>query len=119
MFTPLPGVMAAHCDMGDMGEIDISSSSAVMPSSVIMAHDMSAMLYTDSMSSDMKGHSCCDDPSTKCSGSCDLGVNVSLILQETPYLAVYKDSFKSVSLSSKILFRELTPPSRPPANLHS
>lgn len=119
MFTPLPGVMAAHCDMGDMGEIDISSSSAVMPSSVILAHDMSAMLYTDSMSSDMKGHSCCDYPSAKCSGSCDLGVNVSLILQETPYAAVYKDSFKSVSLSSKILFRELTPPSRPPANLHS
>ncbi len=119
MFTPLPGVMAAHCDMGDMGEIDISSSSTVMPSSVILTHDMSAMQYTDSMSSDMKGHSCCDDPSTKCSGSCDLGVNVSLILQQTPYTPSYKDSYKPVSLSSKTLFRELIPPFRPPANFHS
>ena len=119
MFAPLPGVMAAHCDMGDMGEIDVSSSSAVMPSSVILAHDMSAMLFTDSMSSDNNGHGCCDDLSTNCSIACDLGVNVSLILQETPYTPAYKDSYKSVSLSSKTLFRELTPPFRPPANLHS
>ena len=123
MFAPLSGVVAAHCDMADMGEMDVSSSSAVMPSSVIlaydMAHDMSAMLSTDTAPSKMNGHSCCDDLSINCSGACDLGVNISLILQETSYAAVYKNSSKSVSLSSKTLFRELTPPSRPPANLHS
>ena len=116
MFAPLPGVMAAHCDMG---EIDASSSSAVMPSSVKLAHDMSAMLFTASMSSDNNGHGCCDDPSTNCSIACDLGVNVSLIFHETPYTPAYKDSYKSVSLSSKTLFRELIPPFRPPANFHS
>ncbi len=109
MFTPLTGVVAGHCDMGD-----VMGNRAEMP-----AHDMSAMLSTDTMSSEMGGHGCCDDLSINCSDACDLGVNVSLVLQETSYAPVYKDSFKSVSLSSKILFRELTPPSRPPANLHS
>jgi len=93
------------------------------------AHDMSAMLSTDmlstdmlstdSMPSEMNEHGCCDDLSFNCSAACDLGVNVSLILQETSYSAVYKYSYKSAVISSKILFRELTPPSRPPANLHS
>jgi hypothetical protein len=119
MFTPLSGVVAAHCDMVDMAEMDASSGGAVMPGSVILAHDMSTMFSTDSMSSEMNGHSCCDDLSSNCSAACDLGINVSLVLQETSYAAVYKNSFKSVSVSSKILFRELTPPSRPPANLHS
>jgi hypothetical protein len=118
MFAPLSGVVAAHCDMGDMGEMDVSSSSAVMSYHMNMAHDMSAML-SDSMSSEMNEHSCCDDLSVNCSGSCDLGVNFSLILQETSYSPLYENSFKSVSFSSKTLFRELTPPSRPPANLLS
>ena len=116
MFAPLPVVMAAHCDMDDM---DAFSGSAVMPGSAIEAHDMSAMLLTDSMSSDLNGDGCCDDLSAKCSISCDLGINVSLILQETPYSPAYNVSFKSASLTLKTLFRELTPPSRPPANLHS
>ena len=119
MFTPLSGVIAAHCDMGDMAEMDVSPGSTVMPGSVILTHDMSAMFSTDSMSSEMNGHSCCDDLSTDCSVACDLGINVSLVLQQTSYAAVYINSFKSVSVSSKILFRELTPPSRPPANFHS
>ena len=116
MFTPFSGVVAAHCDMEEM---DASSSSTVMPGSVILAHDMSTMLSTDAMSSEMNAHGCCDDLSFNCSAGCDLGVNVSLVMQETSYAPVYKDSFKSVVISSKILFRELTPPSRPPANLHS
>ena len=116
MFTPLSGVVAAHCDMAEM---DVFSASAGTPVSEMLAHDMSAMLSTDTMSPEMNGHSCCDDLITNCSAACDQAVNVSLILQETSYAAVYKYSFKSVSVSSKILFRELTPPSRPPANLHS
>jgi hypothetical protein len=119
MFAPLSAVVAAPCGMGDMAEMTASSSSAVMPAPVVLAHDMSTMLPTDTMSSEVNGHGCCDDLSSNCSAACDLGVNASLILQETSYAAVYKDSFKLVSFSSKILFRELTPPSRPPANFHS
>ncbi len=119
MFAPLSGVVAAHCNMADMEEMDVSSASAVMLHSYDMAHDMSAMLSTDSMSSEVNEHGCCDDLSVNCSGACDLGVNISLVFQQTSFAAVYKNSFNSVSLSSKTLFRELTPPSRPPANLHS
>jgi len=119
MFAPLSGVVAAPCDMANMGEMDVSSSSAVMPYHMNVAHDMSAMLSTDSKPSEVNEHGCCDDLSINCSGACDLGVNISLVLQETSFSAVYKNSFRSVLLSSKTLFRELTPPSRPPANLHS
>ncbi len=123
MIAPLRGVVATQCNMGDMGEMDISSSSDVMPGSVILAydmeHDMSAMLSADSKTSEMNEHGCCDDASVNCSGACDLGVNISLVLQETSFAAVYQNSINSVLISSKTLFRELTPPSRPPANLHS
>ncbi|NOQ70185.1 MAG: hypothetical protein GQ573_08770 [Gammaproteobacteria bacterium] len=119
MIAPLRGVVATQCNMGDMGEMDISSASAVMLSSAILAHDMSAMLSTDSKISEMNEHGCCDDASVNCSGACDLGVNISLVLQETSFAAVYQNSINSVLISSKTLFRELTPPSRPPANLHS
>jgi hypothetical protein len=124
MFTPLSGVMAAQCDMADIAEMHVSTNSAVMPGSVMPAHDISDMLSTDmlsidSMHSAMNQHDCCDDLSFNCSAGCDLGVNITLILQQTSYSPVYKYSFKSALISSKILFRELTPPSRPPANLHS
>ncbi len=116
MIAPLRGAIAAHCDMAEM---DGSTANMEMPVFGEMAHDMSAMHSTGSMSSEMNQHSCCDDLSFNCSDACDLGVNVSLVLQEISYAPVYKASLKSVSLSSKILFRELTPPSRPPANFHS
>lgn len=110
MVAPLRGVIAAPCDMTEMN----ASSDAVM-----MGHDMSAMLSTDSMESETKGNSCCDDISINCSGDCDMGINVSLVLQGISYSPVYQNSFSLNSLSYKILFRELTPPSRPPASLHS
>ena len=121
MIAPLRGVIAVPCDMQEM---NASSRATVMPGtvmsdSVMPAHDMSAMLSTDSMSSGMIEHGCCDDSTVNCSADCDLGINFSLISQETSYSPVFNNSFKSVSFSSKILFRELTPPSRPPANLHS
>jgi hypothetical protein len=67
----------------------------------------------------MNGYNCCDDISINCSTACDLGVGVSLIMQGTSFTPIYKNSFKVISISSKILFRELTPPSRPPENVHS
>ena len=111
MFSPLRSVTAAPCDMADM---DDSSHSTVM-----MTHDMSTMLSADSMHPEVNGYNCCDDISINCTGGCDLVINASLLMQETLYAPVYTNSFKSLASSSKTLFRELTPPSRPPANLHS
>ena len=121
MIAPLRSIAAAPCDMT---EVNVSSGSAdvriEMSHAVTMVHDMTAMLASDSSQAGMtKGYNCCDDISINCSAACDLGISVSLILQETSYSPVYKNSFKVTSISSKVLFRELTPPSRPPENPHS
>jgi len=92
MFAPLRSIAAAPCDMADM---DDSSHSAVL-----MAHDMPTMLSADSMHSEVNDYNCCDDISINCSAACDLGISVSLILQETSYSPVYKNSFKVTSISS-------------------
>ena len=110
MAAPLRGIVAAPCDMAEMN---------ASPDVVMQGHDMSAMLSADSMESEMKGHGCCDDISINCSGDCDLGINISLIAQGASYSPVYKNSVAVNSFTYKTLFRELTPPSRPPANFHS
>lgn len=112
MLAPVRGVFAIPCDMGEM---EVSSGSSMTHES----HDMSAMLSADAMQMDMGKFNCCDDLSIDCSGGCDLGISVSLVLPEISYAPVYKNSFSLISSSYKTLFRELTPPSRPPANLHS
>ncbi len=111
MLAPLRSVMAAPCDMASM---DDSSNDAVM-----MAHDMSSMLSVDSKYSEVNDYNCCDDISFSCTGGCDLVINASLLMQETFYAPVYTNSFKSLASSSRTLFREITPPLRPPENLHS
>lgn len=113
MIAPLRGVVAAHCEMEAMN----TSSGAVMHGT--MAHGMSAMHPSGSMPADMSKHQCCDDTSINCSIVCDLGLSFTLVPQATTYSPAYKISFKPDALSSTILFRELTPPSRPPAILHS
>lgn len=110
MFAPLRGAMAAHCDMATM---DDSSRHAEM----MAGHDMSAMMTMDSGQMDMSASNCCDDISSKCASACDLGVNASLVLKEITYSPVFENSTNLVPVSSKTLFRELTPPSRPPAKI--
>ena len=107
MFAPLRGVVAVPCDFTIMG--DAAEHHSMMP-----AHDMSAMPPAD-----MNEHNCCEDVSLNCPGVCDLGLSFSLPTGAASYSPVYKFSFKPAAFSSEILFRELTPPSRPPAKLHS
>lgn len=121
MIAPLRGIAAAPCDMEGMNvSPENTDVIAGISGAVAMAHDMSAMLANDSSQTGMmNGYNCCDDISINCSAACDLGISVSLVFQETPYSPVYKNSSKVTSVSSEILFRELTPPSRPPENFHS
>lgn len=58
---------------------------------------------------------CCDDSQVGCSSNCDMGTSVSLILQESPYAAVFLAASESIAISSNIILRELTPPFRPPS----
>ena len=121
MIAPLRSIAAPPCDMAEMKiSPDSSAVSMGVSDTRVMVHDMSTMLVNDSSQAGMmNGYNCCDDISINCSAACDLGISVSLIFQETSYAPVYKNSFKLTSISSEVLFRELTPPSRPPENFHS
>ncbi len=117
MVAPVPGAVAmqqAHCDMDDMTMS--SSSDTLMPS-----HDMAAMLSPDAAQTDTMGqenHQCCCCDGADCAGNCDMGMTVPLLMQASSYQSVFKHGSDSISISENILVRALTPPSRPPANLH-
>jgi hypothetical protein len=116
MIAPLRSLAAVNCDMDAM---HVASSHAAMSGTVMQGHDMSAMHSVDTMHDARHKCCCCGDASAVCSGACALGINASLIQQTTLYSPVYTTCYKLDAFSSEILFRELTPPSRPPATLHS
>jgi hypothetical protein len=105
MFAPVRGAMAlqqVHCNMDDM---------------VMESHDMASMPSTDTKQQADRQCCCCDG--ADCASNCDMGMTVSLVIQQTPYIPVFKKVSESITISANILLRELTPPSRPPANLHN
>ena len=113
MFAPLRSVMAiqsTHCQMDDMPVMNsmVQGQSAQDQSSNHMNHDQSTAVDQQCC--------CCDDA---CAGSCDMGMSASLVMQSSSYGPVFRNVSESVSISTDILVRELTPPSRPPANLYN
>jgi hypothetical protein len=121
VFAPLRFVLAAPCHMEspDMHAMQASSGHAAMHHADKQGHHMSAMHAAGSMHQDMNKHCCCHDCKNNCSGNCDLGVSQLLPQHDSHYSPVYEGFIKPVTVISEILFRELTPPSRPPATLHS
>lgn len=119
MVAPMRSVMAMqqmHCDM------DTSSTSKVSVSENHAAHDMSSMSQlafnqqaTNQQPSEKNQHSCCSG-SDSCSTNCDMGMAVSLLIQATSYAPLFLNVAEAESVSSAPIVRELTPPSRPPAN---
>ena len=125
MLAPMRGVLAmqqAHCEMDNM---EVSSQQAVMAG----MHDMSTMSLADSKHHNSyspenkpiaNSHQCCCcDDGGNCAGSCDMGMTASLLMQKSSYASAFIDVTESIIFSSDLLIRELTPPARPPANLHS
>lgn len=135
MFAPLRGAIAVqqtHCDMNEMAMP--SAGDNVMPGHDMSGHDMTAMnsmvavhqemAYQESshefdQSSLQPDHQCCCCDGADCAGNCDMGMTVSLLLQQSPYQPVFKGEAESATVSSTVLLRELTPPSRPPAKFHN
>ena len=113
MFAPLRSVMAiqsTHCQMDDMSVMNsmVQDQSVQGQTSHHMDHDQSIAVDQQCC--------CCDDA---CAGSCDMGMSASLVMQSSSYGPVFRNVSESVSISTDILVRELTPPSRPPANLYN
>lgn len=123
MIAPLRNVVAVPCDMevmGNMQGMHEVSNHGVMPVDTTMSErDGAAMQSADIMHHQMSKHCCCNDCDVNCAGDCDFGISFSLLLHEINYSPVYQAGARPFSPASKILFRELTPPSRPPATLHS
>ena len=115
MFAPMRSVMAMqqmHCDMdasSSVSEVSVSENHA--------SHDMSSMsqLAFNQQPSEKNQHSCCSG-SDSCSTNCDMGMAVSLLIQATSYEPLFLNVAEAESVSSAPIVRELTPPSRPPAN---
>ena len=120
MVAPMRSVMAMqqmHCDMDASGSV-----SAVSVSENHAGHDMSSMSQlafnqqaTNQPPSENKQHPCCSG-SDSCSTNCDMGMAVPLLIQATSYAPLFLNVAEAEGVSSAPIIRELTPPSRPPAN---
>lgn len=124
MVAPMRSVMAMqqmHCDMdasSSVSEVSVSENHA--------SHDMSSMSplafnqqATNQQPSEKNQHSCCSGSgsgSDSCSTNCDMGMAVSLLIQATSYAPLFLNVAEAEGVSSAPIVRELTPPSRPPAN---
>ena len=111
VMLPLRSVMAvAHtaCDMHDQ------ASQVVEDHSMHMMHQMNEQAQMDAGKS--QDSDCCDSE-ISCSADCGIGMSVSYIAQSTVMLpALYETAFNPL-VNNNLVFRELTPPTRPPANL--
>lgn len=125
MFMPLRGVLAvtsAPCEMAHMSsslnhqKMAASHEMSTMASSKAMHHQHNPSMPDQTVS--LKTHQCCccDDSNGSCAGNCDMGMTVSLLLQTSSCAPVIINVTESSILSTEVLLRELTPPSRPPAN---
>lgn len=115
MLAPVRSVMAmqqSHCDMED---------ETIMSSTMPAHHDMSTMASMD-MAMNMEQaieHQCCCCDGDSCVANCEASITASLVMQPSAYLPALINVSYSEILSSDVINRELTPPSRPPANLHN
>jgi hypothetical protein len=128
MMTPLRSAMAAqgsHCEMDDMSASDRSISNMQNMVSSVSPHQMHmtsndidmaitdmAVINTAEVGQSQNACCCCDD--NACASDCDMGINVSILMPNSVYAAVFISVSSSELYSSKILARALPPLSRPP-----
>lgn len=130
MLAPLRGVMAvqqSHCDMEDMPmSASANDSMSGHDMSGHAMHGMSPLEFTavpvhmtaDQPQTDQSTSNeqccCCD---SGCAANCDMSISASMVMNASAYSPVFINTSNSISYTSEILVRALTPPSRPPANL--
>lgn len=110
MLVPLRSVMAMapqHCKMDAMSTHEMATMSSA---------EMKSHQHSTAATADIK-HKCCCCDDGKCAGNCDLGMSISLLVQESLYAPFIVAVTASVINASAILIRPLTPLPRPPATL--
>jgi len=111
VMLPMRSVIAfaqSTCEMHDQ------ASQAVKGHSMHMMHQIAEDAQSDTAES--QNHDCCDSDIT-CTGDCSTGMSVSFITQSAVMLPVLNKTAFNVLVSNNPVFRDLTPPLRPPANL--
>ncbi|UCB56059.1 MAG: hypothetical protein JSW45_05890 [Thiotrichales bacterium] len=108
VMLPLRGVVAfeqSECDMHDQ--------------SAQMVHDHSMHQLDDAMQMDVaeSENCCCCDMDKQCAMDCGIGASASIIVQSVPTMPSLSGSVVLASVDHNLVFRELSPPIRPPASL--
>jgi hypothetical protein len=109
MLAPFRSVIAMpspHCHMDDM--------SASHPMKKVSSDATNSHHHSAASTVAVK-HKCCCCDEGNCAGHCDMGMSVSLIVQDSLYAPVIVAVTESAIVSSALLIRVLTPLSRPPA----
>lgn len=111
VMLPMRSVMAfaqSACEMHD------HVSKAVENHSAHMMHQIAKDAQSDTAES--QNNDCCNG-GISCTGDCSTGMSVSFITQSAVMLPVLNNTAFNVLVSNNLVFRDLTPPLRPPANL--
>ena len=108
VMLPMRSVMAlaqSACEMHEQAE---------KGHSMHMMHHIAK--HAQSNTAESQNHDCCDSD-ISCTGDCSTGMSVSFITQSAVMLPVLNKTAFNVRVSNNLVFRDLTPPLRPPANL--
>jgi hypothetical protein len=133
MMTPLRSAMAVqdlHCEMDKMSGSSTSGSTMQSMMSLASSHQMQSpssntgmavtdmaitdMTITGMVQSDQTQRACCCCDDNACASDCDMGINVSILMPNSVYAAVFISVSSSELFSSRLLARALPPLSRPP-----
>jgi len=104
---PLRGVQAldhSNCQMHDEA------------SRVVNVHSMHMMSEATQVNT-IDLHNCCDNSDVKCNSDCGIGTAVSFITQPAITLPALNETSFLAHVNNDLVFRDLAPPIRPPANL--
>jgi hypothetical protein len=140
-------MQSTHCDMA-AGAVDgnpvvpnlVAPNSNTISFDKSLLHDMSTMssIYsshqTDQYTNDQDhpaidkqaavpyqteaNHQCCCCDS-HCVSDCEMGMSATMLIQNSSYAPQFVNVAKSLTLSSDLVIRALTPPSRPPLVSHN
>lgn len=111
VMLPMRSVMAfvdTACEMHDQ------ASQTVKGHGMHMMHQMDEDARIDA---DVSRNNDCCDSDVSCTGDCSTGVSVSFITQSAVMLPVLNKTAFNPLVSNHLVFRDPTPPLRPPANL--
>jgi hypothetical protein len=115
MMDDVTANMAVASHHAEMHTMHVSTNASPVGSS----HQLHVMQTESAQPVSDQHQCCCCDDGSNCMGNCDLGMNASLVILVSAYTPAFVEVTQAPIISTDVIIRELTPPSRPPATLHS